>query len=150
MACACTVHCRPARTMWMPSTVSSAAAPGKEAANHWTSSPHCTKRRAISCVNSSAPPARGCRRSRQFSIRIRTRPPPDAPSPDALTGVDGRLAEREEPAGVPAAEAAVVDVGHVVPGVVHTGEADELQRCERGDDGRRVEDTVSVEFESLL
>src|SRR5216683_6205646 len=55
----------------MPSSVSSAAAPGKDAANHSTELPDLTRRRATSKVRASAPPARGLRGQRQFRIRIR-------------------------------------------------------------------------------
>src|SRR2546426_632348 len=74
--------------MRTPSMVSLAFAPGKEAQNHSTWLPARTKRAATSWVTTSAPPAFGWLRHRQFRISIRMITLPSV-MPDTRHDTDG-------------------------------------------------------------
>src|SRR3990172_2632358 len=107
----CTESWPPRRITDTPSISCSAGAPGKDAVKSVTSWPHPTRRSAILCVTSSAPPAFGCLRQRQFKKRMRM-PVNDARELSSLV-VPKQIAPVEDGGGV----------DHDVPDIAHADAA---------------------------
>ena len=92
----------------MPSITSGAACPAARAVNQVTCAPAATHRRAIWCMYCSAPPACGCRTSRQLSTSDAGSPASCASGASGLTarhavspaGAAGRRAKLATPSGI--------------------------------------------------